>query len=253
MPDLTQNDVDLCNKAALRTIRCAELQHGNPLSLRDLLISAQEDGIFYLDFGTGKWNLDQSVKDVDRLNHALFDMPIEEKLLFDIDCRGKLKLNGYVLAYLEAALTSKCLDMTQLILSALSRAFDLPAQHSFESRHDSVTSPLDSVRLLRYPRAIGGDDDGVFRIPQLAHADMGSLTFLFTSSPGLQILPAGATHRQHVLPLPGCAIVHFGDALKMLSGGRIESVLHRVVTTPGSQVLDRYSFAFLVRPEPSAG
>lgn len=92
---------------------------------------------------------------------------------------------------------------------------------------------------------------------------MGSLTFLFTSSPGLQILPKGAAADQwrDVLPVPGRAIVNFGDAVKILSGGRVESVVHRVITMPVSEqqqqqqqvdVRDRYSFAFLVRPAPSA-
>ncbi len=146
-------------------------------------------------------------------------------------------------------LTSTCLDMTRLIFKALSKAFDLPGGDSFESRHDSKASPLDLLRLLKYPNAIG---DGAFGIPQLAHADMGSLTFLFTGSPGLQILPAGTKLWRNVYPVPGHAIVNFGDAMKILSGGKIESVLHRVVTVPAKQVQDRYSFAFLVRPTPSA-
>lgn len=156
-----------------------------------------------------------------------------------------------VAEYREALtqLTSTCLNMTQLIFKAISKAFDLPSSDSFESRHSSGASPLDLLRLLKYPNAIG---DGTFGIPQLAHADMGSLTFLFTRSPGLQILPAGTKLWRNVLPVPGHAIVNFGDAMKILSGGKIESVLHRVVTVPGKQMQDRYSFAFLVRPTPTA-
>ncbi len=158
---------------------------------------------------------------------------------------------GVVADYGEAMtrLTSNCLNMTQLIFKALSTAFCLPKDGSFESRHDSAASPLDLLRLLRYPNAIG---DGAFSIPQLAHADMGSLTFLFTVFPGLQILPAGTEMWRNVLPMPGRIIVNFGDAMKIFSGGKIESVVHRVITVPGKQVQDRYSFAFMVRPEPSA-
>lgn len=148
-----------------------------------------------------------------------------------------------------ADLTSTCLDVTKLILKALSRAFELPGDDSFESLHDSVSSPLDLLRLLKYPNAIG---DGEFSIPQLPHADMGSLTFLFTAAPGLQILPAGTKQWLNVLPMPGHAIVNFGDAMKIFSAGKIESVMHRVVTVPGREVQDRYSFAFLVRPKASA-
>ncbi|TQW00292.1 hypothetical protein V2A60_001390 [Cordyceps javanica] len=287
-------NVDLSSKATLRTISCSELQNEAPHALRDLFLAATEDGIFYLNFGSGDKSIfDQSIRDVDCLSHAIFDMPIDEKLSFDIDNMGKLKLNGYkpigrnkggieghrdgfesyaisqdaatkpsspnlalrhpsvVAEHREALsqLTSSCLDMTQLILRALSRAFGLPVTDAFESRHGSMASPLNILRLLRYPNAIG---DGIFSIPQLAHADMGSLTFLFTSSPGLQIQPTGTNMWRNVLPMPGHAIVNFGDAMKILSGGKIESVIHRVVTVPGKQVQDRYSFAFLVRPDASA-
>ncbi|KAM3512156.1 hypothetical protein MY11210_004220 [Beauveria gryllotalpidicola] len=287
-----ENSIDSASRALLRTISCSELQNEVPRALRELLHAATEDGIFYLKFDDGdKRNWSRSIQGVDRLSHDLFDLSTEEKLLFDIDSMGKLKLDGYkplgrnkggidghrdgfesyaisrdtinmlpglsvrhpgvVYEHQEALtqLTSNCLDMTQLVFKALSRAFELPADDSFESRHESVTSPLDLLRLLKYPNAIGG---GEFSIPQLAHADMGSLTFLFTSSPGLQILPAGTELWRNVLPIPGHAIVNFGDAMKILSGGKIESVLHRVVTVPGKEVQDRYSFAFLVRPEASA-
>lgn len=158
----------------------------------------------------------------------------------------------YVVAeYREALaqLTSTCLDMAQLMYKAFSIAFDLPSSDSFESCHTLGTSPLDLLRLLKYPNAIG---DATFGIPQLAHSDMGSLTFLFTGSPRLQILPSGTKMWRNVLPVPGHAIVNFGDAMKILSGGKIESVSHRVVTVPGKQVRDRCSFAFLVRPKLTA-
>ncbi|EJP68779.1 oxidoreductase, 2OG-Fe(II) oxygenase family [Beauveria bassiana ARSEF 2860] len=288
-----ENSIDSPSRALLRTITCSELQNEVPRALGELLHAATEDGIFYLKFDDGdKRNWSRSIEGVDRLSRDIFDLSTEEKLLFDIDSMGKLKLNGYkpigrnkggidghrdgfesyaisqntinmmpglavrhpgvVYKHQEALtqLTSNCLDMTQLVFKALSRAFGLPADDSFESRHhESATSSLDLLRLLKYPNAMG---DGEFSIPQLAHADMGSLTFLFTSSPGLQILPPGTESWRNVLPMPGHAIVNFGDAIKILSGGKIESVVHRVVTMPGKQVRDRYSFAFLVRPGVSA-
>ncbi|KAM3544505.1 hypothetical protein ARSEF1564_002617 [Beauveria bassiana] len=288
-----ENSIDSASRALLRTITCSELQNEVPRALGELLHAATEDGIFYLKFDDGdKRNWGRSIEGVDRLSRDIFDLSTEEKLLFDIDSMGKLKLNGYkpigrnkggidghrdgfesyaisqdtinmvpglavrhpgvVYKHQEALtqLTSNCLDMTQLVFKALSRAFGLPADDSFESRHhESATSSLDLLRLLKYPNAMG---DGEFSIPQLAHADMGSLTFLFTSSPGLQILPPGTKSWRNVLPMPGHAIVNFGDAIKILSGGKIESVMHRVVTMPGKQVRDRYSFAFLVRPGVSA-
>ncbi|KAM3427659.1 hypothetical protein MY4824_009295 [Beauveria thailandica] len=289
-----QDSIGSASRALLRTISCSELQNEEPRALCELVHAATEDGIFYLKLDDGDWrNWSKSIESVDRLSHDLFDLSTQEKLLFDIDSMGKLKLNGYkpigrnkggidghrdgfesyaisrdtintvpglavrhpgvVYEHQEALtrLASHCLDVTQLVFKALSRAFGLPADDSFESRHESAASPLDLVRLLKYPNAIG-IGDGELSIPQLAHADMGSLTFLFTSAPGLQILPPGTELWRNVLPMPGHAIVNFGDAMKILSGGKIESVVHRVVAVPGKQVRDRYSFAFLVRPGASA-
>lgn len=90
-----------------------------------------------------------------------------------------------------------------------------------------------------------------FSIPQTAHTDMGSLTFLFTNSPGLQIQRAGSSEWLHVLPKTGHPIVNLGDAMKILSNSELQSVLHRVVSVPGGRAEDRYSFAYLMRPEPS--
>jgi len=145
-----------------------------------------------------------------------------------------------------AKFRSICLDLAQVLFETLSVACHLPEETSFQSCHS--TSPLNLVRLLRYPGAMGNQ---TFSIPQTAHTDMGSLTFLFTDSPGLQIQRAGTSEWLHVLPKLGHPIVNLGDAMKILSNGELQSVLHRVVSVPGGRVEDRYSFAYLMRPEPS--
>lgn len=145
-----------------------------------------------------------------------------------------------------AEFQSICLDLAKVLFETLSIACRLPEESSFQSCHSA--SPLNLVRLLRYPGAMG---DQNFSIPQIAHTDMGSLTFLFTDYPGLQIQPTGSSEWLHVMPRTGKPIVNLGDAMKILSNGKLESVLHRVVTVPGVRAEDRYSFAYLMRPEPS--
>lgn len=46
-------------------------------------------------------DLSRTIKDVESLSRAIFDMPVEEKLLFDVVAMGKLKRNGYVLQTLQ--------------------------------------------------------------------------------------------------------------------------------------------------------
>lgn len=82
-----------------------------------------------------------------------------------------------------------------------------------------------------------------------AHTDYGSITILFNRLYGLQVL---STNEEwlYVPPLPGHAIVNLGDALVKLSGGRLKSSTHRVITTPGlKQVTNRYSVVYFSRPE----
>jgi isopenicillin N synthase-like dioxygenase len=86
---------------------------------------------------------------------------------------------------------------------------------------------------------------------QTPHTDLGSLTVLFTSQPGLQVLKRGAASDawEFVPPRPHCAIVNVGDVLSMLTGGQLQSSLHRVGPLPGHAMDTRYSFAYLQRPE----
>lgn len=82
-----------------------------------------------------------------------------------------------------------------------------------------------------------------------AHTDFGSITILFNRLHGLQVL---STSKEwlFVSPFPGHAIVNLGDAMVKLSGGRLKSNIHRVVTAPGlKEVTDRYSVVYFARPE----
>ncbi len=82
-----------------------------------------------------------------------------------------------------------------------------------------------------------------------AHTDFGSITILFNRLYGLQVL-SDNDEWLFVPPLPGHAIVNFGDAMVKLSGNRLRSNTHRVVTAPDlNQVTDRYSIAYFSRPE----
>lgn len=99
MPTLAEeSNIGSASAAQLRVISCADLQNEDPRALRDIFLAATEDGIFHLDLGSSKdMGLSRTIKDVENLNRAIFDMSIEQKLLFDVDAVGKLKQNGYEL------------------------------------------------------------------------------------------------------------------------------------------------------------
>ncbi|KFY33229.1 hypothetical protein V494_07790 [Pseudogymnoascus sp. VKM F-4513 (FW-928)] len=143
--------------------------------------------------------------------------------------------------------TLTCIEISQDIFAALSSSLNLPASHSFDSFHRPEAPCPDIIRLLKY--AASGPGNHEFRVPQTPHTDLGSLTMLFADSPGLQIKPDGCEEWLYVKPKENHAVINLGDAMSLWSGGLYQSVLHRVASLPGKGMAERYSFAFLMRPE----
>ncbi|KAI4162666.1 MAG: hypothetical protein LQ342_003712 [Letrouitia transgressa] len=144
-------------------------------------------------------------------------------------------------------------EAAQTIFSALTELLNLPQDSpALQSLHrSSYVCNSDIIRLLKY-RQLSPSEQGA---PHIAHTDIGSLTFLFTKQPGLQVQrsaskPSEAAEAwEWVAPAPlGSAIVNLGDGLSMLSGGYLKSCLHRVIPFPG-EAEARYSFAYMLRAE----
>ena len=94
-----------------------------------------------------------------------------------------------------------------LLLSSLSSSLDLPPNTSLTDLHRNDAPSPDILRLLHYP-AQPLSETGA---PQAPHTDLGSLALLFSTSPGLQVLPPNSTDWVYVVPKPNCAIVNIGD------------------------------------------
>jgi isopenicillin N synthase-like dioxygenase len=117
------------------------------------------------------------------------------------------------------------------------------------SLHHLTASSEDQISLIKYP----GCDVLQTKQPLASHTDYGSLTLLFTSSPGLQVLVPGRDpeHSQwlDVEPRDGHAIVNCGDALALFTNKLLRSNVHRVASQVqrGSSVT-RYSLGYFARP-----
>lgn len=146
--------------------------------------------------------------------------------------------------------TITCLEIAQYIFGSLSDSLDLPDSHSFDTFHRPDAPAPDILRLLKYAPSSEGDSE--LRVPQTPHTDLGSLTMLFADSPGLQIKPDGCDDWLYIMPKQNHAVVNLGDAMSLWTGGLFRSVLHRVASLPGKGMNERYSFAFLMRPENQA-
>lgn len=134
---------------------------------------------------------------------------------------------------------------TGAILSNLSRAFGRPVGQRLEDFHRPDQRAPSLLRLLKYhPQAMSERGP-----PQTPHTDLGSLTVLFTTQPGLQVLPRGASGWSFVEPRDGHTIINVGDGLNLMTDGALQSCLHRVGPLPGQAMETRYSFAYLQRAE----
>ena len=132
------------------------------------------------------------------------------------------------------------------ILRSLSLVLRLPIEQSLESSHRHHLPSTSALGTLKYPQPSTG-------YPQLVshntHTDIGSLTLLFCPEPGLQILDPNTHQWASVEPKKDHAVVNVGDSLRLLSGRRLRSCLHRVVLPMEAKMTDRYSFAYFLRPE----
>ena len=96
-----------------------------------------------------------------------------------------------------------------LLLSSLSSSLGLPQHSSLTSLHRANVPSADILRFLHYiaqPEFETG-------IPQIPHTDLGSLTLLFTKSPGLQVWHPHSEQWTSLSPRRGCAVVNIGDGM----------------------------------------
>lgn len=280
--------------AHVDTINLPFLQHGDVNETSRLLDVCCTSGFFYLDLSSINPDLSKAVDDIYQLEEDLFRLPEGELMSFDIDVLSPSnKLNGYkplgrnfgelagqtdgfqsyalpkdgilrigserdfsrpylVDGYLSALRTFTLAINTAIliILNSLSRSMKLASSSTFETIHHCHRSSPHLIRLLKY-HSQPPSEHGSSHVP---HTDLGSLTFLFTRQPGLQILSPESGSWQWVPPplQATTAIVNIGDCMSMLTGGLFRSSKHRVTGIRGKGMEERYSFAYFLRPDEDA-
>ena len=81
--------------AELLTVDVTRLQEGNEAEAAKVFKASKENGAFYLDFSGPKCvHIIEAVANVFVLSKELFHLSKQEKMQYDIDLLGKLKLNG---------------------------------------------------------------------------------------------------------------------------------------------------------------
>ncbi|KAL4789416.1 hypothetical protein BDV19DRAFT_383127 [Aspergillus venezuelensis] len=255
-------------------------------AVQELIIAPKEHGMFY--FALQSSSIDLSAKllsEMSSLGSSLFDLPLEEKLQYDIDTLGGLKTNGRNVGGLPGQrdgfasytvhtppssvlgvddepfprpaeinerwdtlhrFATTCSDGALVILRALSNNLNLPTDRTLESLHSQSGSILNTMRMLRYET---NDSRGPhpFCVPRVTHTDLGSITLLFSETPGLQICPEGSGGWFYVAPRPGCAVVNLGDATSIWSNGAFQCALHLVASLPNTGMMERAPISPILR------
>lgn len=121
-----------------------------------------------------------------------------------------------------------------LVLMAL--ILEIPEEH-FSNKHRYEGPSEDNLRLMKYnkwdpEKAKKLGDANLVR----GHTDFGSLTMLFRQPvAGLQV-QTPENEWKWVRPHPGSITVNIADALDFMSGGYLKSSIHRVAQAPADQV-----------------
>ncbi|KAL2832315.1 hypothetical protein BJY01DRAFT_253880 [Aspergillus pseudoustus] len=137
---------------------------------------------------------------------------------------------------------SQCNALTLKILSCFATHMDLPGNF-FDASHRQAL-PGNTLKLIKYPKMTTKPDV----IPRLSeHTDWGSLTLLFTESPGLEV--RDPNNQWHDVPVvPDGVIINIGDALSLWTGKQLKSTMHRISWEKVPMHQDRYSMSYFVHP-----
>ena len=139
-------------------------------------------------------------------------------------------------------------DISTLLLTRLSSALGLPDNLAYQQYHRKNKVCPTALGLLKYTLADMEPD----KVGQIAHTDAGSLSIVFTEVAGLQVLKPNEEQWYYIAPKPGHAVVNVGDALRFISGGVLESSLHRIIPHKDEKARHKYSIVYLLRPEMDA-
>ncbi|KAK4869342.1 hypothetical protein LT330_006342 [Penicillium expansum] len=141
------------------------------------------------------------------------------------------------------AFKAQCNDLNLMMLSCFAVHMGLPKDF-FEASH-SQALPGNTFKLIKYPKMEEQPRDLIPRLSE--HTDWGSLTLLFTESPGLEV--RDPSNQWHEVPvIPGAVTVNIGDALSLWTRKQLKSTMHRISWGKLPRDQDRYSMPYFVHP-----
>lgn len=152
---------------------------------------------------------------------------------------------------------TKCHAVGERLLHLLAKGLEIDAAQGgdawLSSRHKVTEKSGSVLRFLHYPTPATQDPETAIRAG--AHTDYGTLTLLFQTAPGLEILSPVTkkwTPVQYIRSkTPGAAaplVVNIADLLSFWTSGVLKSSIHRV-KFPSEANADRYSIVYFLHPQ----
>ncbi|KAI1043975.1 hypothetical protein LB505_003316 [Fusarium chuoi] len=280
----TKEDLDWADLANIDLSKYGTPE-GNAELAQTLIEAIRTKGFFYVT----KFDIPQSAIDRQfALGNAFYNLPIEEKLKYvpDLDAgeyngyrpgrrrilpggvKEKIEVwnmatdNGKITQPVPKLLkdhideiTSFAKDLHEKVLDPLyhltALALQIPEDH-LVNLHKWGTHNESHLRYMRYgkfsPEEIEKLEDGLW---SRGHTDLGSYTLLFRQPvAGLQIKDHKTGDWKWAKPLDGSLTVNACDALSFLTGGYVQSTIHRVSVPPKDQRnVDRLGLLYFSRAE----
>ncbi|USW52805.1 Putative oxoglutarate/iron-dependent dioxygenase, non-hem dioxygenase domain-containing protein [Septoria linicola] len=277
--------------APLLRISLKKLLDGEPAEEERLWRACCDLGFFYLDCRTDNAinptpssdgdqemdgnNLLSSTDSLFSLAQKVFDLPVEEKVKYDMMGEGSyFGYKGYGAGVIDRAGTkdrNEFWNVSKDDVLGLSERLRNPEVLIRDETRDLVKRFMVGshgivkviLRALEGKLGLsGGGLEGLHRMEERSgdqmrwvksppqkvedrraalgeHTDFGSVTVLFNRLGGLQVLPPARDGEKeewaYVKPLKGHCVVNLGDAMVKFTAGILRSNLHRVVNPPGAQ------------------
>ncbi|KAL6405151.1 Oxoglutarate/iron-dependent dioxygenase [Ilyonectria robusta] len=141
---------------------------------------------------------------------------------------------------------ASCYDLSIAIMSCFAVKLGLGNSH-FADVHQHK-DPGNVLKFIKYPR-FEQQPEGVPRLSE--HTDWGSITFVFTEQPGLEI--RDPSNEWFEIPaVPGGVVVNIGDALSLWSKKSLKSTMHRISWKNLDVSNDRLSVVYFTHPNHDA-
>ncbi|ORY58181.1 uncharacterized protein BCR38DRAFT_448326 [Pseudomassariella vexata] len=144
---------------------------------------------------------------------------------------------------------SKCQLLSNKIFEAIALAMGL-SPSTFIEAHSPHKEPGNALRLIRYHPLAAPPDP---KFPRLCeHTDWGTMTFLFATTPGLEVRTPGDKEWVVAPVVEDAIVVNIADGLALWSGKALKSTLHRLSWESVPFDRERYSMAYFINANADA-